>query len=267
MTEERYSHGYGAPSEYMAQRTASTHAGFFLPHLGSGMSLLDCGCGPGTTTVGLAEILAPGEVVGIDIGESQIELARAHAAERQVFNVRFEVANIFELPFPEDSFDAVFAHTVLQHLSDPIAALEEMRRVLKPGGIVGIREEDWGSHLLAPHLPLVEETFELYFKYWQHNGGDPYLPRGYREILRESGFINVEVTGTAEVEATSEATRFYAQLFARHINEPIFLHTVTELGWIDSDKIEEMRSAWLEWGEHPDAFKALIYAEGVGWKE
>ena len=78
--EERYSHGYGAAAEFMSQRTAYTHAAFFLPHLSSGMSLLDCGCGPGTTTVSLAEILAPGEVVGIDIGESQIELARAHAA-------------------------------------------------------------------------------------------------------------------------------------------------------------------------------------------
>ncbi len=196
MTEERYSHGYEAAAELMAQRTARTHAAFFLPHLSPGMSLLDCGCGPGTTTVGLAEILAPGEVVGIDIGESQIELARAHAAERQVSNVHFQVANILELPFPEDSFDAAFAHTVLQHVGEPIAALKEMRRVLKLGGVVGIREEDWGSLLYAPYMPLVEEAYDLFIKHWQHNGGDPYLPRRYRELLREAGFTRVEVAAS-----------------------------------------------------------------------
>jgi SAM-dependent methyltransferase len=231
------------------------------------MRLLDCGCGPGTTTVSLAEFLAPGEVVGIDIGEHPIELAKAHAAEREVTNVRFEVGNIYELPFPDDTFDAAFAHTVLQHVSDPVAALKEMRRVLKHGGVAGIREEDWGSHLLFPPIPLVEEGYELYMKYWQHNGGDPYLPRRYREILRKAGFTKTVITASAVAQATPEAARWWGYITSNHLLEPIFIDTVTEQGWVSREKVEELAKAMADWGEQPDAFRSIIEGEGVAWKE
>jgi len=118
----------------MATRTASRAAAFFLPYLRPGMQLLDVGCGPGAITLGLAQTVAPGEVVGVDIQASQVDRARALAAERRITNARFEVADINRLPFPDGSFDAVFAHTVLMHLREPVRALEEMRRVLRPGG-------------------------------------------------------------------------------------------------------------------------------------
>lgn len=105
--------------QMMAARTATRDAGFFLPYLHPDMSLLDCGCGQGTITLGLAEIVAPGEVVGIDIDPDQIERARALAAERGAKNVRFEVADIYALPFPDGSFDAVFGNQLLLWLSDP----------------------------------------------------------------------------------------------------------------------------------------------------
>ena len=69
------------------------------------MSLLDCGSGPGTNTVRLAETVALGEVAGIDIERSQIELAKVHAAERGVSNIRSEVADAYDLPFSDASFD------------------------------------------------------------------------------------------------------------------------------------------------------------------
>lgn len=120
---EKYSHGYGAAAERMMERPVSVNIAFFLPYLRPGMSLLDCGCGPGTNTVSLAESVAPGQVIGIDIAESQIDLARAHAAEKEISNVRFEVGTAYDLPFPDASFDAVFMHTLLSHLKDPPLAL------------------------------------------------------------------------------------------------------------------------------------------------
>ena len=61
---EQYTMGYGpASTSIMASRTAESHAGFFLPHVKRGMSVLDCGCGPGTITIGFADIVAPGNVV------------------------------------------------------------------------------------------------------------------------------------------------------------------------------------------------------------
>ena len=116
--------GYGpAATAIMAERTAQTHAAFFLPHLKPGMSLLDCGCGPGTITLGFAELVAPAEVVGTEIEESHVAIARANAAKHKVPNVRFETANIYELPFDDTSFYAVFISAVLGNLHEPIRGL------------------------------------------------------------------------------------------------------------------------------------------------
>jgi len=79
----------------MAKRTASQAAVFLLPHLRTGMHVLDAGCGPGSITLGLAAAVAPRGVVGIDVQPSQVEQARALAAQRGVTNVRFEVINIY----------------------------------------------------------------------------------------------------------------------------------------------------------------------------
>jgi SAM-dependent methyltransferase len=129
----------------LATRTASHAAGFFLPYLRPGMRVLDVGCGPGSITLGLAEAVAPGAVVGIDLQPAQVEQARAFAATRGVTNVRYEVADLYALPFPDVAFDAAFAHTVVIGLREPVRALAELRRVLRPGGLVGVRDPDWGT--------------------------------------------------------------------------------------------------------------------------
>src|SRR5437867_1148469 len=107
------------------QRTVTTEAAFFVPRLQKGMRLLDCGCGPGTITLGLAEVVAPGEVVGVDIDAKRFAPAIKAAAERGLTNVSFEPGDIHNLRFPESSFDAVFESAVLMHLQHPEKALAE----------------------------------------------------------------------------------------------------------------------------------------------
>src|SRR3712207_1758805 len=109
-------------------------------HLPPGGRLLDVGFGIGTITVGFADLVATGEVIGIDVEPTQLERAQALAIERRVTNVRFEVADVYRLPFPDGSFDAAYANSLLQHLADPVAALREVHRVLRPGGVVGVRD-------------------------------------------------------------------------------------------------------------------------------
>src|SRR5512139_53220 len=105
-----YLHGYSAEHRaFLSSRTAEREAAFFLPFLKPGMRLLDCGCGMGALTTSLAQHLAPGEVIGIDREPSQIEAARAWAVDKGAGNVHFELGNIFEIPYPDASFDAVFA--------------------------------------------------------------------------------------------------------------------------------------------------------------
>jgi ubiquinone/menaquinone biosynthesis C-methylase UbiE len=138
-----------------ATRTAASMAEFFLAHLRPGMRVLDCGCGPGSITVGLAEHVAPGEVIGIDIDPTHIALAQTRAADAGLSNVRFETADMYTLPFANAAFDAVFCHAVLAHLRHPSQALSEIRRVLQPEGVVGTR----GSISRGCSLPLTTPSW------------------------------------------------------------------------------------------------------------
>ena len=95
---EKYTWGHGkAMTSRMFQRTVEIQAPFFLPYLKSGMKVLDCGCGPGTITIGIARAVSPGETVGVDVGENQIEIARSEATKRQINNLCFEVGSVYEL--------------------------------------------------------------------------------------------------------------------------------------------------------------------------
>src|ERR1019366_5404766 len=98
-------------------RTAANSAAYLLPHLAPGLDLLDVGCGPGTITCDLAREVAPGRVVGVDAAADVLDQARATAADDNL-TVAFEVADLFALPFADDSFDVVHAHQVLQHVAE-----------------------------------------------------------------------------------------------------------------------------------------------------
>jgi SAM-dependent methyltransferase len=137
----------------LTRRTVLREAAFFLPHRRAGTRVLDCRCGPGSITIGLAAAVAPGQAVGIDPDTRQIATARALAAQEGLPNVAFEVGNVYDLPFANASFDAAFANSMLFHLSEPLAAVRQMRRVLKPGGLAGIRDPDVGAEVLAPPTP------------------------------------------------------------------------------------------------------------------
>ena len=170
-----YSVGYGPHAHHWhVQRNAAERANFLLPHLRPGMRLLDCGCGPGSITLGLAAVVAPGQVLGIDRERRQVERARSLAADQGQANTCFILGDLCVLPFPGTSFDAVFAHNVLEHLSDPLNTLKEMRHVLKPGGVVGVRDPDYGAGFWVPSTPLLEETSRLLLRVREQNGGSPY---------------------------------------------------------------------------------------------
>ena len=122
MLSNTYTPGYGAAIvNFMSQRTAETHAGFFLPQLEPGWRVLDAGCGPGTITLGLARKVAPGQVIGIDIEDSRFSDGQKQA-QREGLDLEFRRASVYELPFQDGSFDAAFSHALLEHLSDPGAA-------------------------------------------------------------------------------------------------------------------------------------------------
>ncbi len=268
LPRESYSVGYDqAAAEFFGTRRACTHAAFFLPHLTPGMRLLDGGCGPGTITLDLAKIVAPGEVVGIDIEPSQIELARTMAAERGVSNVHFEVADLYSLPFPDESFDAVFLHGVLEHLSDPVRGLREVLRVLKQGGVLGARHADFGGFLLEPASSPLDQFVPLFERLTLHNGADPQAGRHQLRWLTEAGFTRIEMSASYDCwTSTPELKQVSARFLECLVSDSAFARQLATAGLADQTELESMQRAFAEWGKDSVAFAAEAWTEAVAWK-
>ena len=265
---DRYTHDYSDVFiQTLMSRSAETEADFFLPYLLPNATLLDCGCGPGAITADFAKIVAPGKVTGIDIDESQIKFARNHASDIGIGNLDFKVADIYELPFLENSFDAAFAHATFQHLSDPVRALKQVNRVLKPGGVIGIRDDDVGSAIWSPTNQLMEKARTIFEKVWKHNGGDPRFARQQRQALREAGFSNIKATATCFYCATPQAIEEYRKFVMAMGSAPNFRNQAVAMNLCDKQFLDDLAEEWRRWGDHPDAFFAVIFCEAVGWVE
>ncbi len=135
---------------YVANRDARRFLPFLLPHVRSGVDVLDVGCGVGSIALDLAPAVAPGRVVGIDADSEQIGRATRSAAERAIENVEFFTSSVYELPFADASFDVVYANAVLMYVRDQVRALAEMRRVLRPGGLAAVVDDDLGTFVISP---------------------------------------------------------------------------------------------------------------------
>lgn len=259
-----YLHGYNeAHRAFLSTRTAAREAAFFLPFLKPGMRLLDCGCGMGALTSSLAEYLSPGEVVGIDRDTSQVEAARAWAAEKGVRNVHFETGDIQHIFYPDASFDAAFAYTVLEHVKDPLSILREMRRVLKPGGVVGIYDPDYGCMLQTPSTPLLEELRSFMLRFSEENAS-PYYARHLRSYLLEAGFARTEGFAFCVGGGNPQMARFNYEVVLKPTIENL-RPWILQRGLADNDRIDACLAEAEAWSGRPDYFFALTQFAAVGW--
>ena len=181
--------------QLLDRRSAETHAAYLLPHLKPGDRVLDFGCGPGTITVGLARAVEPGEVHGIDMEESQIAMARAAAEAGGHANAKFHVGDATALPFDDNSFDVAHCHAVLMHVPDTAGVLSEVKRVLKPGGIVASREMFVESSFLEPSDENVGAAWTTFSRLLAANGGHPQMGKELRDTFQQAGFSDVRVGG------------------------------------------------------------------------
>ncbi len=262
--QEEYIHGYTAEHRaFLSMRTAKREAAFFLPYIKPGMRLLDCGCGMGALTTSLAEWLAPGEVIGIDREESQIAAARAWAEEKGVRNVRFEAGSIYEIPYPDASFDAVFAYTVLEHTREPMQAIREMRRVLKPGGVIGLCDPDYEGQLYAPASTGLAELMQLMRRFSEEHAS-PYYARHQRGYLLEAGFSPTEGFAQAAGGGSARMGPFMFRNIIKPTVEAI-RPWIVENGHATDEHVDELLEEFQAWSERPDAFFALLHCAAVGW--
>lgn len=265
---ERYIYDYqgSMTKNVMSIRTVGNSAAFFLPYLRPGLDLLDMGCGQGTITLGLAKAVAPGKAVGVDLAQSQIRAAQKRAADEDASNARFVVGDMYHLGFGDSTFDAVFSHAVFDHLQRPIDALKEAWRVLKPGGIIGVRAADFEGLLLSPTTPVQEKARKLQIQFREYNGGDPFVGRKLRSLLRAAGFRDNRGSASCTTAGTSEEIRAYVQPVIESWTGPKIREVAIRLGWADQAYFDAVEEAIRAWGDSPDAFFTLVQCEVVGWK-
>jgi ubiquinone/menaquinone biosynthesis C-methylase UbiE len=259
----RYTHGHHeSVLRSHRWRSAENSAGYLLPHLASGMSVLDVGCGPGTITVDLARLVAPGRVVGMDRSDEAVSAARQLAVEGST--VSFTTGNLFAMEFDDSSFDVVHAHQVLQHLADPVAALVEMARVCRPGGLVAVRDGDYESMTWYPAYPELERWLDLYRRTARANGGEPDAGRHLMAWARSAGLHEIFASASAWCFSTPADRRWWAETWAERTTATALAHRIIELGLADQEELDQIGNAWLRWAAEPDGWFAILHGEVLG---
>jgi SAM-dependent methyltransferase len=258
----RYTHGHHeSVLRSHRWRTAENSAAYLLPSLRSGLDLLDIGCGPGNITLDLAARVRPGRTVGIDAAPAAIDAANAEARERGVTDVDFDVADVYALPFDDDSFDVVHAHQVLQHLTDPVAALREMRRVCRPGGVVGARDGDYAAMTWFPEHAGIGRWLDLYRTLARSNRGEPDAGRWMLHWAHAAGFTDVQPSASAWCYATPNERAWWGGLWADRVTQSAFAEQTVERGLATRAELEELAGAWRAWAAEPDGWFAVLHGE------
>jgi len=247
----------------LLSRNAADYADFLLPHLSLEMVMLDAGCGSGTITVGLAEHV--GSVVGVD-QQDNFASALEYATTSDIGNLRFEVGDLYALEFPDERFDACLCHSALEALKRPADALLELRRVMKPGAVLGVASVEYGGIILAgDDVEPLRRFYQIREQLWQLEGvGNPYLGRELRGLLNQCGFE--EVVGATKYVCygtPSEVAAFGAGRVA-DCRDPWYTNHAIAHGLASSDDLHQMECAWDAWSHSPRAYFAFPWCRAIG---
>ena len=244
-------------------RTAAANAAYLLPRLEPGMRVLDVGCGTGSISVGMAQAVAPGEVYGIDIEESQVNLARAVASRHRQENVVFQAADATSLPFEGCFFDVVHCHDILMHIPDTQATLAEAKRVLKPGGILGCREMISESCFSYPDFGILRRAWDMFEDVVATGNGHPQMGKELKTHLDAAGFANARITATFDMFATPKEILFIHAIADQWFLSPEMREMAIGFGASTDDLAGDIEEAYNRWKDHPGALCGLAFGEAV----
>ena len=242
-------------------RTVHNSAAYLIPHLRPDQRLLDVGCGPGTITIDFARMVAPGNVVGIDNEPAPLEPARADAQRQGVSNVCFTVGDVYQLNHPDGTFDVVHAHQILQHLTEPVAALREMRRVCKPDGYVAARDADFAAMAWYPQDDRLNRWLDLYRRIAYSNRTEPDAGRRLLSWAREAGFDDVTCSATAWCFATPEERAWWGGLWAERVISSALADQALDRQLASRQDLEDIADGWRRWTEQDDGWFTVLNGE------
>lgn len=248
------------------RRSLERNAAFLVPHFKPELTVLDAGCGPGAITADIARLVAPGRVMGIDIDERSLRIAGEFAAAARVDNVSFQHGSILAIPFSDSTFDIAFAHAVLQHLEQPLEAVRELVRVVKPGGLIALVDADHRLSVLWPEPAELLASNALVERVRVAGKTSPRIGRELGRLLIETGCTEVwhrarETEPAAQSEAWS-AARGQALL----MRDERFRARARALPGRTEPAFDEMARAWENWALMPGATWVRPWFEALALK-
>lgn len=191
---ERYTPGHPRnATDFMAIRDLESHGFFAMPLLQSGFAVLDAGCGSGTITNGIAEMVFPGTVTALDVSTTQLEQARRLSQGREIVNTEYVCASANALPFADETFDLVFSHALLEHLRNPTQAMSEFFRVTRPGGFAAVASPDWDAFELTHFPEPVRAAIHAYRDLQESNGGNTRAGNLLEDWITAAGFLSISL--------------------------------------------------------------------------
>ncbi len=260
--KDTYSHGHHeSVLRSHRWRTAENSAAYLLPHLHPGLDLLDVGCGPGNITLDLASRVSPGRVRGLDAAPEVIDVASAERDRRGATGVEFCQGDVYALDLDDGSFDVVHAHQVLQHLSDPVAALREMRRVVRPDGLVAARDSDYAAMAWAPLDPRLDHWLDLYHRITRENRAEADAGRHLLGWARRAGFAEVAATSSTWTFADAETRAWWGDLWAVRVTDSSFAIQAVDYGLATPADLADLAAGFRDWAASPDGFFAVLHGE------
>jgi len=258
----QYTHGHAdAVLRSHRWRTAENSAAYLLDSLRPGLSVLDVGCGPGTLTADLAERVAPGPTLGIDLAPDVIAEARRLTDERNVPSLSFDVGDLYSVVAPDGGFDVIHAHQVLQHLTDPVAALASLHDRLAVDGIVAARDADYSAMTWWPHEPMLDRWLEIYRAVTRRNGAECDAGRRLLHWARRAGFGDVAYTTSTWTFATADDLSWWCGLWADRITSTRLADQALEYGVSNRDELDSIGNAWREFATREDAVFIVPHGE------
>jgi SAM-dependent methyltransferase len=259
---DQYTHGHHeSVLRSHRWRTAENSAAYLLESLEPGLDLLDVGCGPGNITVDLANRVSPGRTVGIDAAATIVDDARESARAQGATGVEFEVADVCDLPFANETFDVVHAHQVLQHLSDPVAALREMRRVCRVGGVVAARDGDYEAMTWYPETAGLRRWLDLYREVARGNRGEPDAGRWLLHWANAASFSDVRSSASAWCFATPADRAWWGGLWADRVTKSALGDQAVDRGLATRADLGQIAAAWHRWAADADGWFAVLHGE------
>jgi ubiquinone/menaquinone biosynthesis C-methylase UbiE len=229
--------------------------------LRDGMSVLEVGSGPGFVTEWVSRLIPNGSITCVEIDPIMVNYARQHLEKASQCQYRIIESSIIKTDLPDDSFDFAFARIVFEHIPGRIEALNEIKRLLKPGGRLALTEGDYAINLLTdPHFPEIESIRGKFMKYMSSLGANRMIGREMWRLLKKAGFKNIDLEAVIHHSGDKGIECFYPQI------NPQRALPFVEAGVITEEEYESLRAAAEKLLASEDSFVLRLLLMACGEK-